>query len=141
MAHGVPALHPERKGALNVSPKSNWVEKRGGLPSYINSVATALVRSGMMRSRAIATAVNVCKKTCATGHWRGDPKTPVSAAIRAAACNAVRQWEQLKVSTSVPSDERMAIELANRWEAEDSLEFAWNRMRARAIIDLARRSH
>jgi hypothetical protein len=32
MAHGVPALHPERKGQLNISPRANYIEKRGGLP-------------------------------------------------------------------------------------------------------------
>lgn len=30
-----PHLHPERKGRLNKSPKKNWVEKSGGLPTYI----------------------------------------------------------------------------------------------------------
>lgn len=138
MAHGVPALHPERKGELNISPKSNWVEAKGGLPPYMNSIATALVKKGMDRSRAIATAVSVCKRTCATGHWNGNPKSPVSAAIKAAACSAVSRWEAMKVSTSMPSEARLAIELARRWHDEDSLEFAWNRMRAKAIIDLAK---
>jgi hypothetical protein len=139
LAGGVPALHPERRGQLDVSPKANWVERRGGLPPYINSVATALVRQGMTRSRAIATAVNVAKKTCATGLWGGNPKIKISGAIRSAACAAVAQWEAMKVSTSVPADERMAIELATRWEAEDSLELAWDRLRARALIDLTDR--
>lgn len=32
---GKPSLHPERKGQLNKSPLKNWVEKNGGLPTYI----------------------------------------------------------------------------------------------------------
>lgn len=137
MAQGVPALHPERKGELNVSPRKNYVEKRGGLPPYINSVATALVRGGMTRVRAIKSAISGMKKTCATGHWFGRPGEPVSAAIKGAACNAVRQWEQLKVATSVTSDARMSIELAKRWEEDGTLEFAWRRLEARAILELA----
>lgn len=96
MGKGVPALHPEEKGALNWSPRANWVDRAGGLPAYINSVAVALVRGGMPRERAIPTAVNVVRKTCATGHWRGDGKAPVSPAIRAAACKAAAEWEAKK---------------------------------------------
>lgn len=88
MGEGVPSLHPERRGSLNLSPEENKVEEMGGLPAYVVSVATALMRGGMTRSHAIATARNVMKKTCATGYWRGDPKSPVSAAIRAACCAA-----------------------------------------------------
>lgn len=112
LAHGVPALHPERKGALNVSPKANWVEKKGGLPPYINSVATALVRGGMDRSTAIATAVNQIKKTCATGHWGGRPNAPVSPAIKAAACSAVTRWEAMKLT----AEDIERIDLAASWD-------------------------
>lgn len=115
MAGGVPALHPERKGQLNRSPKKNWVEARGGLPAYVNSVATALERGGMTRSRAIATAVNTIKQACATGLWGGQ-KRKISPAIQAAACKAAAQWEALKVSASIPSDADLAVELARRWD-------------------------
>jgi hypothetical protein len=91
----------------------------------------------MARSRAIASAISGAKKTCSTGHWFGRPSQPVSDAIKGAACNAVRQWEQLKVATSVSSDARLSIELARRWEDEDSLQFAWRRLEARAILELA----
>ncbi len=93
MGQGVPSLHPERRGSLNLSPKRNKVENMGGLPAYVVSVATALMRGGMTRSHAIATARNVMKKTCATGYWRGNPKSPVSPAIRAACCAAVAEME------------------------------------------------
>lgn len=138
LAHGVPALHPERKGQLNRSPKVNWVEKGGGLPPYINSVATALQRQGMSRSTAIATAVNTVKKACATGLWGGQ-KRKVSGAIQAAACAAAAQWEALKASTSIEADDRMAIELANAWERTGSLERGIFELTAKAkVIELAK---
>jgi hypothetical protein len=105
LAGGVPALHPERKGQLNKSPLKNWVEKHGGLPTYINSVATALLREhpewGI--SRIIATAVNWAKKTCATGKAFGG-KVQVSKAVQAAACTAVAQWEKKKTEASEDID-------------------------------------
>lgn len=116
MAGGVPALHLERRGQLNRSPRSNWVEKRGGLPAYINSVATALERQGMTRQHAIQVAINTVKKACATGLWGGQ-KRKISPAIQAAACKAAAQWEALKVSASIPSDQRLAVELARRSDA------------------------
>jgi hypothetical protein len=137
MAAGVPALHPEEKGRLDISPKANWVQKRGGLPAYLNAVAVALVRKGMTRQRAIATAVNVMKKTCATGLWGGHAGENVSPAIRAAACASVAQWEKMKAETSMPSDERQAVELAREWEALGSIELAWLMHIGSAVIDLA----
>ncbi len=101
LAGGVPALHPERKGQLNRSPLKNWVEKNGGLPTYINSVATALLREhpewGI--SRIIATAVNWAKKACSTGRAFGG-RVKVSKAVQAAACTAVAQWERKKAAAS-----------------------------------------
>jgi len=101
LAGGVPALHPERKGQLNLSPLKNWVEKNGGLPTYINSVATAILREnpGWSISRVIATAVNWAKKTCATGKAFGG-KVSVSKAVQTAACSAVAQWEKRKAKAS-----------------------------------------
>lgn len=102
LARGVPALHPERKGQLNRSPKKNWVEKAGGLPTYINSLATGIKRSnpGWPLSRVIATAVNMAKKMCATGRTFGG-KAKVSPAIQAAACAAVAAWEKKKAGARV----------------------------------------
>lgn len=103
---GKPSLHPERKGQLNLSPLKNWIEKRGGLPTYINSIATALFREkypGWSISRIIATAVNMVKKMCATGKAMGG-RISVSAAVKAAACKAVAQWEAKKASASETID-------------------------------------
>lgn len=118
LAGGVPALHPERKGQLNISPLKNWIEKHGGLPTYINSVATALLREhpewGI--SRIIATAVNWAKKTCATGKAFGG-KVSVSKAVQAAACNAVRQWESKKAAASEDIDKAL-LELNATFDIE-----------------------
>lgn len=83
-------------GALDVSPNSNWVERAGGLPKYIERIALHLVAKGMTRGHAIATAVNVCKKACASGdlNWPGiQIENGIS---RASACAAVAEWEALK---------------------------------------------
>lgn len=129
LAGGVPALHPERKGQLNRSKLKNWVEKNGGLPPYINSVATALLRDHpeWPISRVIATAVNWAKKTCATGRAFGG-KVKVSSAVQKAACNAVKQWEAKKAAASVEFDEFL-LQLSSeefkeeQWEARIRKQF------------------
>lgn len=70
----------------------NWVEDVGGLPTYIKRISKHLRRKGMTESRAIATAVNVAKKMCATGdlNWPGLQR--VNPGSRAAACAAVASW-------------------------------------------------
>jgi hypothetical protein len=119
LAGGIPALHPERKGMLNKSPLKNWVEKHGGLPTYINSVATALLREhpewGI--SRIIATAVNWAKKTCATGKAFGG-RVSVSKAVQAAACAAVASWEKKKLAASDEID-AMLLQLVHDFETQD----------------------
>lgn len=78
------------KGLLDRSPKKNWVEKAGGLPSYIEKIANALhTEKGMDISRAISVAVGRVKKWAAGG---GD----VDADTRAKAAKAVAEWEALK---------------------------------------------
>lgn len=79
-----------RKGRLNWSPKSNWVEEEGGLPAYMEDIAVAIMRDhGYSRERAIKIAVNRCKMWAAGG---GD----VNADTRAKAAKAVAQWEAMK---------------------------------------------
>jgi len=94
-----PNLHPERKGQLNKSKLKNWVEKNGGLPTYINSFATAILRSnpGWTIQRVIKTAVSQVKKICATGKSNFGV---VKKAVQTAACAAVAKWEKMKVSAS-----------------------------------------
>jgi hypothetical protein len=55
----------------------------------------------MSISHAIATAVNVAKKMCATGDLNFPGHQSVNAGSRAEACNAVRQWEKMKAGTGI----------------------------------------
>lgn len=81
-------IHP----SLERSPKENWVEKAGGLPSYINRIAKHIhYDSGLSISHAIAAAVNRCKVLCAKGN--------------AQACAAVASWEKKKAKTRVSATE------------------------------------
>jgi hypothetical protein len=83
----------------NKPGKSNWVEKAGGLPSYISRIAKHLhSEKGMDVSRAIATAVNVAKKMCASGDLNFKGKQNVNPDSRAQACKAVAEWEKKKGS-------------------------------------------
>ena len=86
-------------GQLDRSPRSNWVERGGGLPSYIERIAVHLVNEkGMTASHAIATAVNAAKRMCATGDLNWPGLQNVNPGSRAQACAAVAQWEALKAT-------------------------------------------
>jgi len=74
----------------------NWVDKVGGLPKFIKRIKNHLVKKGMATSRAIATAVNVVKKMCASGDTNWPGKQNVNAGSRAEACGAVADWERKK---------------------------------------------
>lgn len=93
---------------VNKPGKTNWVEKAGGLPSFIKRIAKHLVaEQGYTESRAIATAVSQCKKVCATGRTFGG-KTAVSPEARARYCTAAAQWESKKAKTKVKKGVRVA---------------------------------
>ena len=74
----------------------NWVDDVGGLPPYIKRISKHLKKKGMTESHAIATAVNVVKKMCATGDVNFPGKQDVNAGSRAEACAAVADWEAKK---------------------------------------------
>lgn len=78
----------ERKPGKN----DNWVESNGGLPRYIEKIADSLHRKrGFTISRAIATAVSMCKR------WaRGGENVNADTRVKAAA--AIAQWEKMKAS-------------------------------------------
>lgn len=76
----------------------NWVDKHGGLPPYIKRISKHLTRKGMSKSHAIATAVNVVKKMCATGDTNWPGKQQVNAGSRTRACSAVQRWEAMKAA-------------------------------------------
>ncbi len=77
--------------SLNVSPKKNWVEKKGGLPPYVCRVARGIMRSGRPRSVAVPMAIGRMKVWAAGG---GN----VKADTRAKAAAAVAEWEKMKMT-------------------------------------------
>jgi hypothetical protein len=79
----------------------NWVDKVGGLPKFIKRIAKHLTAKGMAKSRAIATAVNVVKKMCASGDTNFPGKQNVNAGSRAEACGAAADWERKKAQSHV----------------------------------------
>lgn len=87
-------------GQLDRSPKANWVERAGGLPSYIERIAVHLVNErGFSVGHAVATAVNAARTWCSTGdvkQWPGFQN--INAGSRAEACAAVARWEAMKAA-------------------------------------------
>lgn len=86
----IPQMEQAEVSDADIIEAANWVEKAGGLPKFIKEIANALQREhGFTESRAIATAVNRCKKWCA---GVGDVKPDT----RAKACAAVAEWQAKK---------------------------------------------
>jgi peptidoglycan hydrolase-like protein with peptidoglycan-binding domain len=97
---------------LDRSPKENWVDKAGGLPSYIERIAKHLhYEKGKEIGTAIAIAVNTVKRWCAGGGVTktGPHKSGVSAKTKAQACAAVAQWEAKKAASHATEAEAEAI--------------------------------
>jgi hypothetical protein len=84
---------------LSAGELANWVEKAGGLPPYIKRIAKHLQQKGKDESQAIATAVNVVKKMCATGDINFPGSQQVNAGSQAEACAAVKSWEAKKAQS------------------------------------------
>lgn len=101
----------------NKPDKTNWVEKSGGLPSYINRIAKHLhAEKGMPTGRAIAVAVNTVKRWCRSGSVTegGKGRTKgVSAKTKALACKAVAQWEAKKAATKLNASADAKEKLVN----------------------------
>lgn len=103
----------------------NWVERAGGLPSFIRRIAKHLVAErGYTTSHAIATAVNQCRKVCATGRTFGG-RTSVSAPARARYCKAAAEWEAKKVRAHVQDAQEPSI-----FDLDSLAEEAWSRLHA-----------
>lgn len=86
----------------------NWVEDVGGLPKYIDRIARHLhSEKGMDIGRAIAVAVNACKRMCASGDLNYKGKQNVNAKSRAEACAAVAEWEAKKAKAHVTKGQRV----------------------------------
>lgn len=91
------ALEPELEGfSAEEIAAFNWVDDAGGLPQYMKRIATHLKEKGMEEGNAIATAVNVCKKACATGDLNYPGVQQENAGSKAEACAAVADWEAKK---------------------------------------------
>ena len=81
-------------GTLDRSPKKNWVENVGGLPTEIEHLAEDLHKKGMTISRAIATAVSRAK------YWAATSKNAKTKAKWAA---EVAAWEAKKAKSHAQS--------------------------------------
>jgi hypothetical protein len=92
---------PNTWAGLETAVTFNWVDKVGGLPKFIKRIVKHLRAKGMQQSRAIATAVNVVKKMCASGDTNWPGKQDVNAGSRAEACGAVADWERKKAQSHV----------------------------------------
>lgn len=73
-------------GKLDWSPKKNWVEKAGGLPKDLESMAIHMMQeSGLTREHAIPASIERMKVLAA----KGDPRW----------VKVLAQWEKMKAST------------------------------------------
>lgn len=108
------ATHPD---LINKPGVSNWVEKAGHLPKYIERIAKHLVSDqGFTESRAIATAVNTVKKWATGLNHNG---SRISAATQAKAAAAYAEWKAKAASSSVTTTRQEApvtIELSHAYK-------------------------
>jgi hypothetical protein len=95
----------------------NWVDDVGGLPQYIKRIEKHLEKKGMTESRAIATAVNVVKKMCATGDINFPGAQQVNAGSRAEACAAVADWERKKAQAKAEAGDTLVASAAHVFDA------------------------
>lgn len=72
-----------------LGPGNLWGKPGFKLPNYIENVAKGLMKSGRDRTQAIQMAIGVCKRW-ASGGGNVHPE------VRAAAAQAIAQWEALK---------------------------------------------
>lgn len=85
-SHSLPDI-PNKPG------KTNWVEKAGGLPSYIKRIAKHLQANGHSTGSAIATAVNTVRRWAAGGTVTAHGGPKVSAKTQALAAAAYAEWK------------------------------------------------
>lgn len=98
--------------SLDSSPKTNWVERSGGLPNYICKIAKAVMRSGKSKSSAIAIAVSRTKTWAAGGGG-------VDADTKAKAAKALAEWNALKAKNKAKK-----IVKATREDGSDYLQLS-----------------
>lgn len=77
----------------------NWVEQTGGLPKYIERIAKHLhYEQGYTIGRAIATAVETCRRWAKGGTVRANGGHKVTAKTQAQAAAAIAAWEKNKAA-------------------------------------------
>lgn len=85
-----------------VPGKQNWVDHAGGLPKYIERIALHLRdEKGYETGRAIAVAVNACKRMCSSGDLNFKGTQNVNAKSRAEACAAIAEWNEKRMKARV----------------------------------------
>src|SRR5688572_549765 len=89
-----PSAIPNKPG------KTNWVEEQGGLPKYIERIASELHKGGMPVAQAIATAVNTVKRWAAGGTVRANGGPRVKADTQAQARAALAEWNAKKAKAT-----------------------------------------
>ena len=101
-----------------VPGKQNWVDKTGGLPSYIERIAKHMhYERGRPIGQAIASAVATTKRWCSTGkNWNGGDLKPTT---RAKACAAVASWEAKRAKSKAKTAAKSLKETAELQEAFD----------------------
>ena len=105
---------------------SNWVERAGGLPKYIERIAKHLrSEKGMTTGRAIAVAVNAVKRMCATGDTNFPGAQQVNVKSRAEACAAVADWERKRLKSRATSEAMRMVEAAEREFTSGQLHLRW----------------
>lgn len=103
--------------------RDNWVERTGGLPSYIERIAKHLhYEQGMTISRSIAVAVNTVKRWAkggtVTSHGTTKRITPKTQAL---AIKAVAEWEAKKARARATN---LAVEDMTRAQKEALIDLA-----------------
>lgn len=92
-------------GEFNKSPRTNWIERAGGLPRYIERIAHHVAAKGKTDSQAIAIAVATARKWCATGEvyqWPGIQM--INLGSRAQACAAIAEWDVKRAKARASKD-------------------------------------
>lgn len=93
-APGFPCPPGSLKEKVKAHPKTNWVDKEGGLPRYIERIACHVhLQRGHDISSAIAIAVSDVKRICATGESNFGHVHPQ---FQTEACSAVTDWERMR---------------------------------------------
>lgn len=97
---------------------SNWVEKAGGLPDYIERIAKHINSTTKSISTSIASAINTVKRWAAGGTVLEHGGALVSKDTQAKAAAALAQWEAMKAKSHLSDDEDADLVLAQMIEDE-----------------------